>query len=273
MISLDNQFASYSICDNLFKSYKSISDFLISEYFSCKPALFECYFFPNLDNEVHIVNMIRTCKKTLDIAIFCLTNDKIYAGIEEVFKRGIKVRIITDDECCKMAGSEIARCAAIGIPTKTDDSARANMHHKFAIIDSSVVVTGSFNWTKQAVKINQENILFFENKVLAAKYTEEYNRLWNLFTTVVDPKISILKVKEEEEKVRKKHEEKEKEKENKRKEREKEKESKKREKVKVNDKEPRRRLNFSPKKESHKSSTDSKELPQDKKKTGGCVIF
>lgn len=267
MISLDNQFASYTISDNLFKSYKSMSDFFISEYFSCKPTLFECYFFPNLDNEIHIVNMIRTCKKTLDIAIFCMTNDKIYSGIEEVFKRGIKVRIITDDECCKMAGSEIARCAAIGIPTKTDDSARANMHHKFAIIDNSVVVTGSFNWTKQAVKINQENILFLENKELAAKYTEEYNRLWNLFTTVVDPKISILKVKEEDDKVKKKHEEKE----NKRKEKEKEKESKKKE--KVNGKETKRRLNFSPKMESQKSLNDLKELPQDQKKTGGCGIF
>jgi phosphatidylserine/phosphatidylglycerophosphate/cardiolipin synthase-like enzyme len=161
-----------------------------------------------------------------------LTNEKIFAAIEEVFNRGVKVRIITDDECCKMVGSEIARCAAIGIPTKTDDNARANMHHKFAIIDNSLVITGSFNWTNQAVKMNQENIIFYENKELATKYTDEYNRLWNEFTTVVDPHISILKVKEEDEKIKKKLEQKEKKKETKKKEKELQKENKKKDKNK-----------------------------------------
>lgn len=235
--------------------------------------MFECFFFPSVDNEIHVVNILRTCKKTLDIAIYTLTNERIFAAIEEVYKRGVKVRIITDDECCKMAGSEIARCAAIGIPTKTDDSARANMHHKFAVIDNSVVITGSFNWTNQAVKINQENILFYENKELAAKYTEEYNRLWNLFTTVVDPKISILKVKEEDERMRKKLEEKEKEKENKKKEKEKEKENKKKE--KELDKENKKKVVSSQRERSQPLKTVNKEneITSAESKKGGCVIF
>jgi cardiolipin hydrolase len=57
------------------------------------------------------------------------------------------------------------------------------MHHKFAVLDESVVITGSFNWTTQAVKNNQENIVFYENKDLAKKYTEEYNKLWTSFIT------------------------------------------------------------------------------------------
>jgi len=164
--------------------------------------------------------MLRTCKKTLDLAIFTLTNDKIYAGIEEAHKRGVKVRLIADDECCKMIGSDVVKVAAIGVPTKTDCNVRAHMHHKFAIIDNSVVVTGSFNWTIQAVKMNQENILFYENKELANRYTEEYNRLWNSFTTVVDQKESAKKVKEEEDRKKKIREEKEREKEKKRAEKE-----------------------------------------------------
>jgi cardiolipin hydrolase len=59
------------------------------------------------------------------------------------------------------------------------------MHHKFAILDKSVVITGSFNWTSQAVKFNQENIIFYENKDIAKKYTEAYDNLWNSFTTVI----------------------------------------------------------------------------------------
>lgn len=60
------------------------------------------------------------------------------------------------------------------------------MHHKFAVVDQSLVVTGSFNWTTQAVNYNQENILFFENKDIAKKYTEEFNRLWDSFKTIID---------------------------------------------------------------------------------------
>lgn len=59
------------------------------------------------------------------------------------------------------------------------------MHHKFAVLDNSVVITGSFNWTSQAVKFNQENILFYENPWLAQQYTDAYNHLWTTFETEI----------------------------------------------------------------------------------------
>lgn len=59
------------------------------------------------------------------------------------------------------------------------------MHHKFCVIDESVVITGSFNWTSQAVQFNQENIIFYENKDLAAKYVAEFNKLWAQFETSI----------------------------------------------------------------------------------------
>jgi phosphatidylserine/phosphatidylglycerophosphate/cardiolipin synthase-like enzyme len=74
------------------------------------------------------------------------------------------------------------------------------MHHKFAVLDQSVVITGSFNWTAQAVKFNQENIIFYENKELASSYTEEYNRLWDSFVVSIGKKEAEVKIKEEEDK-------------------------------------------------------------------------
>jgi phosphatidylserine/phosphatidylglycerophosphate/cardiolipin synthase-like enzyme len=74
------------------------------------------------------------------------------------------------------------------------------MHHKFAVLDHSVVITGSFNWTTQAVKCNQENIFFYENKELARRYTEEYNRLWDTFIVCITKKDAEIKIKEEEDK-------------------------------------------------------------------------
>ena len=59
------------------------------------------------------------------------------------------------------------------------------MHHKFCIIDESIVITGSFNWTSQAVLYNQENILFYENSQIARKYIDEFHKLWSQFEITI----------------------------------------------------------------------------------------
>lgn len=189
--------AEHKGLETFFESYKAVNNFIINEYMMIRPALFDPYFFPNENNEDVVVNMLRTCKKGLDICVFSMTNDKIYAAVEEVWNKGLEVRIITDDECCKQIGSDIYKLASMGIPVKTDDDQKFHMHHKFAVIDHHVVVTGSFNWTTQAVKSNQENIIFISNDELAKKYTNEFNKLWNGFKTVVDPDEAYKKVEEE----------------------------------------------------------------------------
>jgi phosphatidylserine/phosphatidylglycerophosphate/cardiolipin synthase-like enzyme len=68
------------------------------------------------------------------------------------------------------------------------------MHHKFAVIDSSMVIMGSFNWTGQAVKYNQENIFFYEDKNIAAQYAKEFEHLWTTFNTVIDQKEALKAV-------------------------------------------------------------------------------
>jgi phosphatidylserine/phosphatidylglycerophosphate/cardiolipin synthase-like enzyme len=176
----------HSESKNILILSRVINKYILKEYYSYNSTVFECHFFPNESNEVKVANMLRTCSKTLDIAIFSLSNDVLYEAVKEVWNAGCSVRIIADDECCKNYGSDIYRLAAIGIPVKTDNSEKFHMHHKFAVIDQAVVVTGSFNWTSQAVKNNQENILFIENKGLAKQYIDEYNNLWNTFTIEIN---------------------------------------------------------------------------------------
>lgn len=183
--------------DDILEKYSNVTTYIRAEYFRYKPTVHECYFFPNKDNEIYVANMLRTCKSTLDIAIFTMTNNKISASIEEAFNRGVKVRVIADDECAKMKGGDIYRLALLGIPTKTDNNKRFHMHHKFAVLDNSVVLTGSFNWTAQAVKYNQENILFYENQEIAHKYTAAYDQIWNEFTTVITKQIAKEYLEEE----------------------------------------------------------------------------
>ena len=185
-----------------FESYQKINDYILDNYYMAKPTIFEVHFFPNPSEEIHLINLISKAKTSLDIAMFTINNIKISSEIKNIFSRGVKLRILTDSECIKMSSSNVYSLAALGISVKIDDSIRYHMHHKFCVIDKSVVVTGSFNWTDQAVNHNQENLLFIENKDLALKYSNEFEKLWNDFEIVVTKEKAEMKIKEDEEKKR-----------------------------------------------------------------------
>ena len=190
-ISKGNVIRLQSTIENIFsqnqnlEKYKILINFIIKKYFKPKPVICECYFFPNPSNEQRVVNMFRTCKKTLDLAIFTFTRDSIAQAILEAQQRGVKIRCIGDDGNSKVKGSDVRLLASVGIPCKTDNNLRFHMHNKMAIIDHSVVITGSFNWTSQAVNKNQDNILFIEDKDIASQYTDYYNKIWDSFNTVI----------------------------------------------------------------------------------------
>jgi phosphatidylserine/phosphatidylglycerophosphate/cardiolipin synthase-like enzyme len=52
------------------------------------------------------------------------------------------------------------------------------MHHKVFIIDESIVVTGSFNFSASAANSNDENVLIIHNADIAQAYLQEFDRLW-----------------------------------------------------------------------------------------------
>ena len=177
-----------------FKAYQTIMNFFLQEFYKPKPSICNVYFFPNAKNEKYLVEMLRTCMKSLNIAIFSITRDNFAKAIIEVFKRGVDVKVIADDECVKNYGSDVYKLAAAGIPCKTDSSAQFHMHNKYAIIDESVIITGSFNWTTQAINNNQENLFFYEDKEIAQQYVKEFNKLWSSFTAVIDKETALRQI-------------------------------------------------------------------------------
>lgn len=68
-----------------------------------------------------------------------------------------------------------------GVEVKLDPRPDAHMHNKFAIIDDGVLINGSFNWTTQAVRENQENILLTDQVELVQRYLSEFDKLWSSF--------------------------------------------------------------------------------------------
>jgi phosphatidylserine/phosphatidylglycerophosphate/cardiolipin synthase-like enzyme len=53
------------------------------------------------------------------------------------------------------------------------------MHHKFAIFDGALLLTGSYNWTRGAARDNEENFITTPDRRLIASFTAAFGRLWN----------------------------------------------------------------------------------------------
>ncbi|MBQ8255674.1 MAG: phospholipase D family protein [Alphaproteobacteria bacterium] len=139
------------------------------------------YFTPGTDCEDNIVAEIEKAKK-IDIAVYSITNRKIVDAILAAHKRGAVVRVITDRA---MAGNKYSldeELAAAGIPVVIHKKHKI-MHNKYAIVDGKTIVTGSYNWTKNATQSNSENCLFFQqpNK----EYSVHFEKLWDLYADAV----------------------------------------------------------------------------------------
>jgi mitochondrial cardiolipin hydrolase len=129
-----------------------------------------------------VAGSLDAARVSLDICVFTITDDRITDRIREAAKRGVRIRIITDDEKAGDDGSDVYRLAAAGLAVREDFSAD-HMHHKFAVVDGRQVITGSFNWTKGSAN-NYENTLVCNAPQVVSAYREEFERLWDMMDPV-----------------------------------------------------------------------------------------
>jgi phosphatidylserine/phosphatidylglycerophosphate/cardiolipin synthase-like enzyme len=137
-----------------------------------------------------IIHRIGQCRKTADLCVFTITDDRIARAILDCHRRGVKVRIISDNDKALDPGSDIQKFRDAGIPVKLDDipavgrsdsGGNGHMHHKFAIFDGTRLINGSYNWTRGAADMNYENIVDTGDAKQLAAFSAEFERLWNKF--------------------------------------------------------------------------------------------
>ena len=139
------------------------------------------YFSPGPDCLRCLVEHFRAAQRAVDVCVFTITDDRISDPILAAHKRGVKVRIITDDAKAFDLGSDVPRFREAGIPVIVDDSPY-HMHHKFAIFDGLRLLNGSYNWTRGAAEQNQENIIDTDDRTLVARFQKEFDAIWALWS-------------------------------------------------------------------------------------------
>ena len=141
-------------------------------------ASFDLGFSPGGTSLSVVLGAISGAKSTLLVACYEFTSRDIAEALEAAAHRGVKVRIVADFKSAHDKYSQISVLRAAGIPLRLDER-YAIHHHKFMVIDSVSIETGSFNYTSSAVERNAENALVLWNvPPIAVRYAAEFERLW-----------------------------------------------------------------------------------------------
>lgn len=140
----------------------------------------EAHFSPGIACLQRIVGLLGGCRTSAEICVYTITDDRIADAVVAAHQRGVAVRIVSDNEKSLDPGSDIQRLGKAGVPVRIDDSSFF-MHHKFAVFDGDVLLTGSYNWTRGAADNNQENLILSNDRRLVAAFRGEFERLWTKF--------------------------------------------------------------------------------------------
>lgn len=139
--------------------------------------LHDVLFSPGQDIPENIAFYMSQAQKTVDLCVFTISDDVLSDCLKKLHERGIKIRIITDNNKMQDSGSQIKELARCGIDVKVDNS-KYHMHNKFGIIDGRIAFTGSYNWTYTAKMHNQENLVITTNFTIVHKFINEFTMLW-----------------------------------------------------------------------------------------------
>ncbi len=137
----------------------------------------QVYFSPGDDCLNAIRQQLRSAVSTIRICVFTISDDRIAHEIKSAHRRGVSVRVLTDNDKSLDLGSDIEELANAGVEVKMDYT-RNHMHHKFAVIDKEYLITGSYNWTRSAANYNHENLLLTSEKDVVKQYLREFEKLW-----------------------------------------------------------------------------------------------
>ena len=133
-------------------------------------------------DEVHLrlASLIDSCRTSLWLCVFTVTDNRLTGPILSARRRGVDVRLITDDDKARDRGSDAWRLADEGVAVRSDHLPD-HMHHKFAVFDGRVAVTGSYNWTRGAAERNHENLVILDDARIVPRFVAEFERLWAQF--------------------------------------------------------------------------------------------
>lgn len=132
-----------------------------------------------------IANLISKAEESIYVQAYGFTSEEIAKALIKARKRGVEVRVLLDKSNIGAKQSKMIELRKADIEVLID-KVYGIAHNKIIIIDRSLVITGSFNFTTSADLRNTENVIMISDKQVAQRYLQNwftrYERSYELIT-------------------------------------------------------------------------------------------
>ena len=140
----------------------------------------ENYFGPEKEISLIISRRVARAESEILFMAFSFTDEQIGEALlgradSGVIVRGVFERVGSDTPFSYFTTLEQARLANVAV---LQDGNPQVMHHKVFIIDRTTVIFGSFNFSDNANRRNDENVVIVHDPIFASYFIEEFETVW-----------------------------------------------------------------------------------------------
>lgn len=137
----------------------------------------ETYFAPEDNPRAALLARLQQAEREIHFMAFSFTDQEMARILLEKARAGVQVRGVFETRNATSESSAYNTLRQAGLDVRLDGNPYT-MHHKVVIIDGRVVVTGSYNFSLNAAKDNDENLLIITSPELAARYQAEFEKVY-----------------------------------------------------------------------------------------------
>ena len=146
-----------------------------------------------------ISRAIENADDSINLALFVFSEQKLANILQQKSHQGVTIKAAFDRGFAFRYYSEVLDLLGVALKNRCQYEPNNNpwqqplnsvgvtqlaqgdkLHHKFAIVDDHIVITGSQNWSPSANTKNDETVIIIHNATVASHFQQEFDRLYRL---------------------------------------------------------------------------------------------
>jgi phosphatidylserine/phosphatidylglycerophosphate/cardiolipin synthase-like enzyme len=128
---------------------------------------------------INLIALLNDAQSSIRFLAFSFTDYPMAEAMISRAQAGVDVQGVFETFGSNSTHSELRTLWCAGLQVRQDGN-DGFLHDKVIVIDDSIVVTGSLNFSTNADENNEENIIIIDNPEIAALYLREFQRNWDI---------------------------------------------------------------------------------------------